>query len=430
MKISILFFLVVLLLGISSCNDLLYLNPNDSIAEELAVQNEEDLKKVIFSCYDALQLDYYYGRGLLIFNEIGTDNAYNGGTIIDFIQINNNNVLADNFYLEGLWAAPYISINRCNTVIYHLDRLNEISQENKRKYKAEVFFVRALNYFNLTRLFKDVPLKLNPTLNTNNLNVPLSGQAEVYSQILNDLHYANNKITSTNPFYANDLAVKTLLAKVYLELNDYSHAICFADTVIASNRVLLGNYSSLFTQEGNSESIFELQYTELLTDKNRIAEYCYPTSLNGRYEIAPEANLMGSFQQGDTRRNLFIGNTPYCNKYESIGDGDDNVYIFRLAELYLLRAEARALSSGNVQLILDDINAVRSRAGIDSVFSTSHAELLSIIELERRHEFAFEGHRRFDLVRTGRAAEVLGISEDKYYYPIPLSEVNANDSIN
>lgn len=429
MKISIPY-LFVMLLGITSCNDLLYLNPNDSISEELAVQNEDDLKKVIFSCYDALQLDYYYGRGLLIFNEIGTDNAYNGGTIIDFIQINNNNVLADNFYLDGLWAAPYISINRCNTVLYHLDRLNEISPANKMKYKAEVLFIRALNYYNLTRLFKDVPLKLKPTLNTNDLNVSLTSQSVVFSQILNDLHYANNKINNTNPYYATDLAVKTLLAKVYLELNDFNNAICFADTVIASNRKLLGDYSSLFTLEGNSEAIFELQYTELLSDKNRLAEYCYPTSLNGRYEIAPEANLIGSFQQGDTRRNLFVGNTPYCNKYESIGDGDDNVYIFRLAELYLLRAEARALSSGNVELILADINAIRSRAGIDSVFNTSFAELLNIIEQERRLEFAFEGHRRFDLVRTGRAAQVLGISEDKYYYPIPLSEINANDSIN
>ncbi|MCK7509015.1 MAG: RagB/SusD family nutrient uptake outer membrane protein [Desulfobacterales bacterium] len=408
---------------------MLDLQPTDSIPAELAIQNETDLKSAILGCYDAMQSDSYYGRGLLIINEIGTDNAYNGGSIIEFGQINNYNVLADNLYLDGLWTAPYIAINRCNTVIYYLDKLN-LSNDKKNTYLAEILFIRALNYYNLTRLFKDVPLKLNPTFSESDLNIPVSAQSDIYTQILTDLNFANGKIANTSSYVATDLAVKTLLAKIHLELGNYNNAITYADTVIASNKKLVDNYSTLFTTEGNTESIFELSYTDIISDKNRLAEYCFPPNLKGRYEIAPETNLLNSFETNDIRKSLFLGPIPYCNKYENITGGSDNVYIFRLAELFLLRAEARARQNGNIALIRNDINTIRNRAGLDSIFNNSYSELLIIIEQERRHEFAFEGHRWFDLVRTGRADEILGIPENKYYFPIPLSEVNTNDEIN
>ena len=127
---------------------------------------------------------------------------------------------------------------------------------------------------------------------------------------------------------------------------------------------------------------------------------------------------------------VFIEDPVYCNKYESITSGDDNIYIFRLAELYLLRAEARNLESGNIALILDDINTIRNRAGLDSIQTATHVDLVDIIDQERRAEFAFEGHRRFDLIRTGKIKEVLGITDDQIYYPIPLSETNTNTAIN
>ncbi len=414
---------------LSSCNDMLDLQPMDSIPEELAIRNETDLKNAILGCYDAMQSDSYYGRGLLIFNEIGTDNAYNGGSIIEFGQINNNNVLADNSYLDGLWAAPYIAINRCNTAIYYLENL-DLSEDKKNTYLAEILFIRALNYYNLTRLFKDVPLKLEPTFSEGDLNIPLSTQSVIYAQIMADLDFANTKIKNTNPFTATDLAVKTILAKIHLELGNYNNAINYADSVIASNKKLVDNYSSLYNTEGNTESIFELSYTDIISDKNRLAEYCFPSELKGRYEIAPETNLLNSFEPDDIRRSVFLGPTPYCNKYENITGGSDNVYIFRLAELYLLRAEARAMQNGNITFIRNDINTIRNRAGLDSIFGNSYSELLTIIEEERRHEFAFEGHRWFDLIRTGKADDILGITEDKYYFPIPISEVNSNDEIN
>lgn len=428
MKNIILFGLIILF--IISCDDLLDLQPTNSISSENAILNESDLQNSIKSCYDAFQADGYYGRNLIMINEIGSDNAYNGGTILEYDQFNKNNVQQDNRYLEEIWATPYIAINRCNMVIYYMDKLEDITESKKEEYLAEVLFLRALNYYNLTRLFRDVPLKLKPTIDTKDFNVPVSNQSEVYEKILEDLTFANNKLKNTNSFLATDDAVKTLLAKINLELDNYQEAINYANEVINSDKKLLEDYSELYTSENNLESIFELEFTELLSDKNRIAEYCYPNNLGGRYEIAPEIELLNSFESGDHRLNFFLGNTPYCNKYESITSGADNVFIFRLAELYLLRAEARTRNNGTISQINSDINKIRNRAGLTSIYSNSYTELLQIIENERRLEFAFEGHRRFDLIRTNRASEVLGITTDSYYYKIPLSEINTNDEIN
>jgi hypothetical protein len=421
---------VVALVAFTACHEILYIDPNDSIPEELAITSESDVEAAIRGCYDALQSENYYGRGLIIFNEIGSDNAYNGGTIIEFSQLNSYNVLADNTYLERIWSGPYIAINRCNTVLYHLTNTElNMAEERRAEYMAELLFIRALSYYNLTQLFKDIPLRLEPSFNANNLDMAKSSQNEVFTQIILDLKSANNVISHTNPHYITDLAVKTLLAKVCLFMGDYETAISYADTVIASDRRLLDNYEKIFTTEGGAESIFELRFTKLSSDRNRLAEYCYPTSLKGRYEIAPEQDLIESFEPNDSRLNLFLGSPYYCNKYENISGGDDNIHVFRLAELYLLRAEAKALAGGDIISICNDINAVRNRAGLDSIQSDSYSELLQIIELERRHEFAFEGHRWFDLVRTGRANQLLGIPVSKYYFPIPLSELNANSLI-
>ena len=429
MKIKILFILSILVI-FASCEDILELNPTDSISSKNAIEDEDDLKKAILGCYDALQADGYYGRMILVVNEIGSDNAFNGGTILDFDQFQKNNVRQDNTYLQELWSAPYVAINRCNTTIYYANKLNNLDEDKKEEYLAEVYFLRALSYYNLTRLFKDVPLKLSPTFSDKDLNVPLSEQDAIYDQILEDLDQANGKIKNKNPLFASDLAVKTLLAKIYMEQQLYSDVIPLADYILTSDRKLIDGYRTLFTEESNTESIFEISFTELLTDKNRIAEYCFPRSLGGRYEIAPEDELMSSFEISDSVRNMFYGSIPYCHKYESITAGNDNFYVFRLAEVYLLRAEARTLLKGNTSLICNDINKIRNRVGLASIYSDSYEELEEIILKERRHEFAFEGQRRFDLIRTGKAGDVLGIPVDQYYYPIPISEINTNTEIN
>jgi hypothetical protein len=124
------------------------------------------------------------------------------------------------------------------------------------------------------------------------------------------------------------------------------------------------------------------------------------------------------------------GNDPYVLKFNDISSGTDPVYVFRLAEMYMIRAEAAALLQLETNGILHDINKIRERAGLDPANITSYAGLLLEIESQRQKEFAFEGHRWFDLVRTGRAMIVLDnvTNINQTLYPIPQAEIIANDN--
>lgn len=424
------YFTILMLVFGFGCSDVLDLEPTDSLTIENAIENEQDLKKAILGCYDALQSESLFGRMLLVTNDLSTDIAYNGGTIIEYDPFNKNTTEADNYLIDDIWSAAYAAINRCNTAIYFTKKLENITPQNKTQYLSELYFIRALCYYYLTQMFNEVPLRLTPTFNQTDLDLPVSSQQAIIEKLYEDLNFANGNLTNESPIYATDLAVKTLLVLINVELENYAEAIKLCNFIIESEKELVENYEDLFLYEENQESIFEINYTELLTDKNRIAEYCHPTSLGGRYEIAPEEDFLTSFDTADTRRNVFQGDIPYCKKYESLSSGQDNVYIFRLAVVYLLRAEARLMALGNLSLIRKDINIIRQRAGLDDVYTSSYDELFLVIENERKHEFAFEGKRRMDLLRTGRLGKVLEIAEKQYFYPIPLSEKNANNKIN
>ena len=195
----------------------------------------------------------------------------------------------------------------------------------------------------------------------------------------------------------------------------------------------MDNFSDIFAADGSAETIFEVAFDK--TDRNRIAEFNFPKSLNGRAEVQPDPDLISAFAANDRRFNTTIaysGTYAYANKYNDLDLGDKNVIVLRLAEMYLTRAEANAhLAAGTIKDIQDDLNEVRNRAGLDNTDAATKDDLLMAIEKERRLEFAFEGHRWFDLVRTGRATAVLPNVKKNYQllFPIPLSEINTNSSM-
>ncbi|OYT12000.1 MAG: hypothetical protein B6I19_10515 [Bacteroidetes bacterium 4572_114] len=196
---------------------------------------------------------------------------------------------------------------------------------------------------------------------------------------------------------------------------------------------LLSDYAGLFNSESNSESVFEVQYND--QDKNRMAEYVFPTSLGGRYEVSPTEGLINSFAAEDVRLNAsFDGfaDKPYCKKYHQISSGADRVYVIRLADMYLLRAEARLKQQASADLINADINTIRQRAQLEVINLQDYDALLQEIILQRRLEFSFEGQRWFDLIRNNLAIEILTTveSSDQLLFPIPFSEINTNTAIN
>ncbi len=442
MKKSIILF-ALLIWGLTGCEDLLDTDPYHSIPSDEAINTAQDVERAINGCYSAMQSNGYYARHYLIFGDLAADNLRWTGTHDGYDQVNSNNILADNVYVESIWSSIYIALNRVNNTLAAIpdvdpDLMNDAS---KNRAMAELRFLRALHHYNLMRLFGPIPVRTEPaTAGDADLNIPRQSMETVLELIYDDLEFAMEHITEQISMgRASKPAAQALMARV--KLHDYfirdneahlDDAIAFATHVIEDYGLNLEpDYANLFINGGSMESVFELAFNE--QEDNRLGFYFFPTALSGRYEVAPPQEFIDSFSEDDLRMETsisFEGADPYGNKYTDIQTGTDNVYIFRLAEMHLIRAEAMILKEdANLDLIREDINAIRERAGLLPVTTSNYPALLQEVEIQRQKEFAFEGHRWFDLVRTNRAMEVLEnvTSEHQLLFPIPLSEILAND---
>lgn len=427
-----LFFLTILLSAVSAC-DVLDVKPQDAILASEAYKDKEGIEKGILGAYAAFQDLSYYGRSYLIFSDLAADNLDHpaDATAVEYTQVDNNAILPENGSIDGIWTSAYEGINIANNVIEKVPGMGDMSEEEKEQALGELYFIRALNHFNLMNYFGDIPLKTTPTVGTGNLNIARAAKTEVYDQIIEDLTYAEEHLPAGGErVRASKFVATALLARVYLYKGDYNLAITKATDVIDNGSYQIIPYQDVFV-DGSAESIFEIDFTNL--NRNRIAEYNFPKTLNGRREVAPSPGLVNAFEADDARDTVtlkYAGALAYANKYNDLSVGADNVIVLRLAEMYLIRAEATASLQGDIEIIQDDINVIRTRAVLDDTEADTHAELLTAIERERRIEFAFEGHRWFDLVRTGRAIEVLtNVSNvDQTLFPIPLEEIQTNKS--
>ncbi len=433
-KTTYLLMLVSLMLG--SCTKVLDVEPTASISNEVAIKDKVGVERAIIGSYTSLQATGIYGRNRVIIGGLSADNLTWTGTSYEYFQIENNNVPAENLIIDGAWSAAYDGLNRVNNVLAAMGNISDLSAAERDKFEGEALFMRALFHYNLVTMFGGVPIKTTPTADISNIDQARNTPEDVYLQVIADLTLAEGKLPATNAAgRANKFAASALLARVYLNhyhnTGDASYAtlaIEKADKVLTEGGYELTNpYSSLY-EGGSNEIIFEIVFDA--QNKNRLAEYFFPRSLAGRYEIAPTTSLLESYEVGDARLAASISTDSegkvYCNKYEQLSAGSDGVIVLRLAEMYLIKAEALAYTNGSIDAIQDNIDAVRERAGLLQTTADTYPTLKLAVENERRHEFAFEGHRWFDLVRTKRATTLLGIDENHTLFPIPLSEMQTN----
>ena len=417
-----------------SC-DVMEVEPKSSIDASNAFKNKDDIDKGILGAYADFQSLSYYGRSNVILPDLAADNLAHpiSATASEYREIANNNILPENGTIGGIWRIMYDGINVANNVIDKVPGISNMTDAEKNAALGELYFIRALNHFNLTNYFGAIPVKTMPTFGIGNLDVPRQSVDDVYSQIINDLLFASEHLSASgNKIRTSKYAAKALLARVYLYQGNYEQAASLATEVIDNGGyTLLTNYADVFAADESPESIFEIYFSQ--TERNRIAEYNFPTSLNGRREVEPSTDLLNAYETGDKRKDAsiaFAGTAAYAIKYDDLSLGADNFIVLRLAEMYLIRAEAEAHKSGaNVAAIQDDINSIRIRANLTPTTETSVAQLLNIIEKERRLEFAFEGQRWFDLVRTGRAIAVLPKvnNTNQTLFPIPSDEIQTNN---
>ncbi|MEP7128624.1 MAG: RagB/SusD family nutrient uptake outer membrane protein [Chitinophagales bacterium] len=474
---------VALLLISSSCKDFLDKVPQGNLTQENFPATADDAFIATNAVYNTLRNWYYHSGGYPIL-DVMSDDAHKGSNPSD--QANNVGPYDDftiNANQDGLsrwWSALYEGIKRANVVI---EKVPEISMDEtlQNRYIAEAKFLRGLYYFDLARAWGGVPIV---TSTSPELNVPRSSREDVYALVKDDLLFAIDHLpekTALNPAdygRATKGAATALLSKVYLFDGDYQNAANYALEVINNGLYTLDpNFSHTFSLDGqyNSESVFEIGAIEYEGQENGGNQYSNVQGVRGTPNRGwgfnrPSINLRDSFEPGDPRMEgtiIFLGEV--IDGVTILGDGSTpditytdatntvvkeiecynqkvwipgtstseqwghNRRLIRYAEVLLIAAEALN-EIGQPSDALIYLNQVRERARegnsniLPDITETNKDALNALILKERRSELAMEGVRFWDLVRTGKAAEVLGPlgfqTNKNELLPIPQTEID------
>ena len=464
---------LVSIVTLPSCEKFLSVDPPYAQDAENFFQTQEDFERALVGAYDLLQGSFLS----LWIGEIASDNAIAGGESVNdskgLHDIDNMTHGGVNVELRNLFRWNYTGITRVN---YILENQDNIDFPGKAHILAEAKFLRAYYYFELVKFFGDVPLIIDKRIGIEEArSIARSPKAEVYAQIEADLIAAAAVLNATpaQKGRATKGAAKSLLGKVYLYQNKFTEAAAILEEVIATGQYsLYQDYSQLFSvaAEGNPETIFDIEYSGLeggsygcliclegnaAVGFQGIRQYSGPVYGDGNSYNLPTAELYAAFAPIDQRRaatvldiEAFIASQPnpasityaigagghtgyYNNKYikkqGEIGLPDNdltspvNYRVLRYADVLLMAAEAN-YQIGNASRATQLVNQIRQRAGIPGASVNS----IEKVYLERRLELSGEGHRFFDLVRTGQAAQyITGFVSGKHeLFPIPQVEID------
>ena len=458
MKLNIKIFILIIGISIFSCENQLEIAPISNVSVDVFYKTESDIEQAVVAAYDELQSVGQYGFNYMIFMEIRSDNAFvesptNVGG--EYGEVDLFALTPGNSKLNDTWNSCYQGIQRCNIVLNRIDAI-EMDATKKTTRIGEIKFIRALTYFNLVRLWGDVPLVLTETNDPFEFfEVGRTSVSDIYTQIILDLNEATSVLpTSNETGRATKGAAQTLLGKVHLTLGNWTDANTTLSNV--SGYSLQSNFGNNFgiANENGVESIFEIQFQAGNGEGSRYPNEVAPVGsanelLNGigsqRGENIPSDMLFGSFETGDSRRDTSIGvlsngTTKYAKKLIDIPvadyDSSLNILLLRYADVVLMRAEALNeigyVADGEAFTLM---NQIRNRAGLTSLTAVdlpNQQSFRDAIAEERKYEFVSENQRWFDLLRTGKAIEVMNASTSAFtvdshqlIYPLPLSAIDA-----
>lgn len=463
------------------CEKFLDEQPRSSIGSDGFFQTQADALAGVNAVYSALT--GHYNGNVWYFGDVSTEVA-NRGELTGGLDVMDY-TSADPVFRD-FWTTMYRGINYANNVIKWVPTM-EFNEQLRNRYVGEAKFLRGMFYFELARGFGGVPLITEPTENTDNNNAPRADLADVYALIIGDLQAA---AAALPPSYSgSDLgratsgAAQGLLAKVYLTQGNWQQARETAQAVISSGTYdLFADFADVFKRanENGKEHLFSVQFTSgnergggssltssfasrnpnillngAIAGTAVATERPFYDAVPDHYrkrismvaefpsEYYPQITVSGTAQAGpapmkywDATYGLNVG-------------GDANWIVLRYADVLLMFAEAENELSGPTAAAYDAINAVRQRArdenanGIDeaeelaelpNLEGLSKEEFREAVWVERRMELCFEGHHRWDLLRTGRFVEVMNASgrnaEAKHeLFPIPLLELQANPAL-
>lgn len=428
---------LMLLTLIASC-DVLNQEPESLIPTTSAITDARSAESALNGLYNSIQDGDLYGGRFIMANEMLANNATAAAFQAFWSELASGNVPASNFHLEDLWVSAYAAINSANAIIVQVPKISDIEEDDADRIMGTAYFFRAMMHFDLLRQFGEffdsnsafgIPLALEQSLEIK--EIPRASVSDTYAQINKDLQKAIKLLPNQgNKFYTSSSAARALRARVALYQRDYEKAITMANNVISNGAYTLPtDYNGVYTSEGSGESIFELNFIELV-DANAWAIEMYTSPP----EVAVDDDLVTFLNdQGETERAVYfeeVNGLTRCTKYgDNPNANGGNTILFRLSEMYLIRAEALAMQNGgSPNDALTDLNAVSTRAEQGGyVGFANESELITALLNERRAEFAFEGHYWFDLVRLGRMESELGRPSFRKVLPIPLRELSITD---
>jgi len=444
-----------------SCTKQLDQIPSTSKVLSKFFTTQSESEEYVNSAYGALQRVGLYGQYLPFLGEIASDNSWdqvpandNGyaGQLDLFSTIPTNGILSQN------WSDSYVAIQRANVVLNRIDAVAYQSDSLKTARKGAMKFIRALVYFNLVRTYGDVPLVTKETVSPN----AYFGQGRtlkdsVYAQIVKDLTDAIPGLPPTADQKGGVIrtAAQSLLGKVYLTLGQYQNATTILNAVVASGvHSLLPGAANVFSlsNELNTEIIFTVQFASGLngnTEGSPLQQQSAPSGFESgaKGHNLPTRYLYDLYGPSDLRKGIYVDTTkqgvPYCKKYTANAgnpiDGGSDFVVLRYADVLLMLAEADN-ESGDATDALSYLNMIRNRAGLTSFSSTDQTQIRNEIALQRQLELIGEGHRWFDLLRSGNAVQTMNtyfqntgqnitVKSTNLLMPVPQDQIDTDPSI-
>jgi len=453
-----LIFILTILCSISSCKKFVEIgDPKSDLAKSTIFANDASALSSIMGLYYYFTNNGYANGSISSLTYQGTvlgDEALNYRTTVNETQFATNSLLPLNSYMTHFWNVPYYEIYMANNILESISISPGVSPAMKTRLEGEAKFFRAFSYFYLVNLFGDVPLALTTDYATN-LNIPRTPVARVYQQIIKDLEEAealihanylnaNNTTISIDRSRINKATVTAMLARVYLYTGNWAKAEAAAGQLIGNALYQLPSLGQVFLKN-SQEAIWQLSndiYNPAEGNTFRITTR--PTNCS----LRPE--WVQGFDNTDLRRSVWITGIAiqgityyYPSKYNSntlVQPITEYSTVLRLAEQYLIRAEAR-IQQENISEGIADLNALRKRARTaatpaipsplpDWPSDLSKSDALLAVEKERQLELFTEwGHRWLDLKRTNRANTVLaplkGVNwqTTDQLFPIPQTQI-------
>ncbi|MDR0430424.1 MAG: RagB/SusD family nutrient uptake outer membrane protein [Tannerellaceae bacterium] len=446
----------VLLISFAGCDDFLSFDPSGALGEDAAFTRAKDIENALNGAYYTLGTYRLYGRDVVALGDIAADNAWMTGSSGHFDQIYKYTVNTDSGDLLDIWSYGYYLLDRCTRLIKAGNEMlaTDISDKDKTSIKksiAQAYALKALSHFTLVNIF-GLPYS---EANKGSLGVVIideevvpafsdvsrSTVEQVYAQILKEISLARQNIQLTDKkdvFHFNEVSLFALEARVKLYMKDYAGAISAAKDAIAKREgALVMNADSYvnmwFDIVATSEDIFTIGKT---VDSNLSSNSL--NTLYGSYNGKATSGLINIFEKKDMRLGLFgdgTGEQIRALKFDGLSSSraTSNIPVFRLPEMYLIIAESKA-QLGESDAVDYVYEIAKRNPDLDkSEIPTGKDALLRFISIERRRELFQEGHRWYDLRRTGEIMTREGgnfvISNwdaSKFVYPIPAKEVNAS----